>query len=350
MTGLINSLMGMYTLPREKKPSLLIVENYYIPPIILNKKTIPAGGSDNERPKQVYVCVDGKQRLSSVKAFIKGMIPCNDHRGNKWWFCDNETGNRKKKYLPEAVQREFLSKEFTSFEYTGLSPEQEEDLFARVQMGMQLTIAEKMRASTGPWQELARVYVEDFPVICGLLKDRSRAKDFQLTLSCFSQIIEVQNPTAANKVPILKTTHTHLRKLLNNQGAVDDALKSHLASVWNTFQDLINLEPNVFTNAEKTLTGVQTFAPIEMVAVAVLISKYSEARNKKILLEDIKALRNELRDNFIDIRMNAQLWKFIWSFIDTLEQKRPVVKKENTSTTRRAKRPRTDFGGNSPRS
>jgi hypothetical protein len=67
MTGLVNSLM----------------ENFYIPPIILNKKTstAPAG-----RPKEaVNVCVDGKQRLSSVRAFVKGMIPCHDMRGEKWY-------------------------------------------------------------------------------------------------------------------------------------------------------------------------------------------------------------------------------------------------------------------------
>jgi hypothetical protein len=73
-----------------------------------------------------------------------------------------------------------------SFEFKDLSQEQEEDLFARVQMGVQLTLAEKMRASTGPWQELARLFVDDFPIVYSLMKDRARAKDFQLTLSCFS--------------------------------------------------------------------------------------------------------------------------------------------------------------------
>jgi hypothetical protein len=66
MTGLINSLM----------------ENFYIPPIILNKKTITA--SANNPKGAVHVCVDGKQRLSSVRAFVKGMIPAHDHRGIKW--------------------------------------------------------------------------------------------------------------------------------------------------------------------------------------------------------------------------------------------------------------------------
>lgn len=73
MTGLINSLM----------------ENFYIPPIILNKKshTVPA----NRPQDTVLVCVDGKQRLSSVRAFVQGLIPCHDHNDEKWYVPDDET-------------------------------------------------------------------------------------------------------------------------------------------------------------------------------------------------------------------------------------------------------------------
>jgi len=93
--------------------------------------------------------------------------------------------------LAEATRVQFLQKEFVSFEFTDLSPEQEEDLFARVQMGVQLTAAEKMRATTGPWQELAKMFVDDFPTVWSLLKDRTRGREFQYALSCFSQILEV---------------------------------------------------------------------------------------------------------------------------------------------------------------
>jgi hypothetical protein len=206
-----------------------------------------------------------------------------------------------------------------TFQFTELSPAQEEDLFARVQMGVQLSAAEKMRATTGPWQELAKLFVDDFPVIYSLMKDRVRAKDFQLTLACFSQIVEVTHPSASNGVPILKTNHSALPKLLSNKGAVDDALKSHLASVWNTFKELVEQDPDVFTNADKHLRGVQTFAPVEMVAVTVMISMYSRTRNHRLLLGDITALREALREHFVDLRLNASVWKFVWDYIDDLE-------------------------------
>lgn len=85
-----------------------------------------------------------------------------------------------------------------TFEYNHLSPEQEEDLFARVQMGVQLKVVEKLRASTGPWQDLARLFVEDFHTVFTLIKDRARSKDFQVALPCFRQIVECMRPTAAN--------------------------------------------------------------------------------------------------------------------------------------------------------
>jgi hypothetical protein len=221
--------------------------------------------------------------------------------------------------LPDDIKQMFLAKEFVSFEYVDISPEQEEDLFARVQMGVQLSLAERMRASTGPWQELARLYTNDFPAVYSLMKNRARAKDFQLTLSCFSQVLEVMHPTASDGVPVMKTTHNALPKLLSNKAAVDDSIKSHLANVWTTFAELIETDVDTFTNANKYLGGVQTFAPIEMVAVVVIISMYAESRNNRLLLGDIKALRTALRENFVDLRMNTKLWIYIWGWVDKTE-------------------------------
>ncbi|KAF1834561.1 hypothetical protein BDW02DRAFT_568946 [Decorospora gaudefroyi] len=306
MTGLVNSLM----------------ENYYIPPIILNqKKNIGLHGG---QARDTLVCVDGKQRLSSVLAFVKGMIPCHDCRGEKWWFFAEPKAKRKK-ILPDATQKLFLNKDFVAFQFTELTQEQEEDLFARVQMGVTLTAAEKMRAQSGPWQELAKLFVEDFANIYSLMKDRARAKDFQLTLACFSQVVEVMHPTAANGIPQLKTSHSALPKFLSNKGAVDDTIKSHLASIWNTFKELIEQDSNTFINADKHLRGVQTFAPVEMVAVTVMISMYSETRNNQLLLGDIRALRESLRDHFADLRLNPHVWKFIWEFLEDLEAIRGAV-------------------------
>ncbi|EUC42486.1 hypothetical protein COCMIDRAFT_39437 [Bipolaris oryzae ATCC 44560] len=265
MTGLINSLM----------------ENYYIPPIILNKKTDHVSGTKPTRA--TFVCVDGKQRLSST-------------------------------------QKLFLEKDFVTFQFSELTQEQEEDLFARVQMGIQLSAAEKIRAKSEPWQELAKLFVQDFPVIYDLMKDRSRAKDFQITMACFSQIVEVKNSRATNGngIPVFKAAYNAVPKLLDNAEAVNDATKSHLAAVWKTFSELAELDPHTFTNADKHLRGVQTFAPVEMVGVAVLIFMHLEM-GREVLLRDIKIFREMLRESFSDLRLNRQVWKFMWEIIDGLQ-------------------------------
>ncbi|KAK3061918.1 hypothetical protein LTS18_005178 [Coniosporium uncinatum] len=65
MSGLINSLL----------------ENYYVPPILFKRTHITlADGSTRIK----RVCVNGKQRLSSIKAFVNGKISCRDRTGKKW--------------------------------------------------------------------------------------------------------------------------------------------------------------------------------------------------------------------------------------------------------------------------
>ncbi|KAL5418227.1 hypothetical protein PMIN03_001206 [Paraphaeosphaeria minitans] len=288
-----------------------LMENYYIPPIIFNRQ------AQEETGETTLVCVDGKQRLSSVQAFVRGIIPCSDIRGEKWWFKNGHLQGKKKNLLSLAEREEFLNKDFVTFEYVNLEPQQEEDLFARVQMGMPLSVAEKMRATSGPWQDLARHFISDFSVIYSLQKDRMRAKDFQLTLSCFSQIVEIQHPMLSDGTPVHKSSHSHLTKLVGRDNILDDDLKSHLAIVWKTLKGLIELDPNTFTNAGKWLKGVQTFAPVEMIAVTVLISVHIETRNNK-LLEHIRSLRENLRENFSDLKNNSYVWKAIWSFVGNL--------------------------------
>lgn len=96
-------------------------------------------------------------------------------------------------------------------------------------------------------------------------------------------------------------------------------MKAHLASVWNTLKYLVEADPDTFTNGNRYLRGTQTFAPIEMVAVTVLISIHSETRNNKLLLGDIRAMRMAVRQDFADLRLNTTIWRWFWEYIDDLE-------------------------------
>lgn len=244
------------------------------------------------------------------------------------YYCErrDEDGNlakhRGRRILPLNVKREFREKEFVCYEFVDLTPIQEEDLFARVQMGMSLTPAEKLRATNGPWQDFARLFEEDFREVVNL-SDTGRSAGFRHLLTCFSMILEVQHPSKANGKPILKQTPNDLGKLAKNEAALDDATKSHLARVFTTFKELI--EDDLQTFKDNGYRNVKTFAPVEMVAVAVLISMYGDTRNHQLLLGDIRDLRTTLRQNLQDLRLNSITWNVVWEYLERLEQFRGAV-------------------------
>lgn len=111
--------------------------------------------------------MDGKQRLSSVHAFMKGQIPCYDKHGKEWsvvpissgmasiltmpsrYYCDrvdDVTGDaiiqrkyqKKRRVWSDRNRQDFRNKSFVSYEFRDLTRVQEEDLFARVQKGESL--------------------------------------------------------------------------------------------------------------------------------------------------------------------------------------------------------------------
>lgn len=146
----------------EKQVGLIdsLFQGYYIPGLIFNKRMELIFGSIR---KESLVCIDGKQRLTSIKRFTEGIIPCHDRRGVKWYFMQSGDKTVKgRKYLPLAAKAEFWSKPLLSYEYVGMTDDQEHNLFERVQRGNPLTSAEKAQATKGEWQDLARTFQKDY--------------------------------------------------------------------------------------------------------------------------------------------------------------------------------------------
>ena len=59
-----------------------------------------------------------------------------------------------------------MNKTMLAYIIPNLNHSEEEELFSRVQKGMQLSSAEKLRASRGEWQALATRFQNDFPGYC----------------------------------------------------------------------------------------------------------------------------------------------------------------------------------------
>ena len=292
MTGLINS----------------IIENFYVPPLIFN-----ATGA----PHRKLVCVDGKQRLKSIESFVDGMIPCKDSEDNKWFFQEPIPGDKKRRQnmWTEDDKRAFLDKVVTYCEVTGLSRSQEEDLFRRVQLGVSLTLAEKLRAESGPWQDLAILFEHDFHDVLKL-SSTGRGKGFQNLLLTFAQIVETEN-LLPESVSTIQTGKPRIRKFGQNVKALTPSRRCHLVKVFTTFKELIAQDISVFQdNGYKRSKG---FAPVELVAVAVLISKCGENMSNDQLLRTIRDMRGHVRRKCHDLFANTATWKILWSFIQTAQ-------------------------------
>jgi hypothetical protein len=110
---------------------------------------------------------------------------------------------------------------------------------------------------------------------------------------------------------------------MKNIKALDDATKSHLASVFTTFKELVEEDLQTFKN--NGYRTVKTFAPVELIAVAVLISMYGDSRNNALLLGDVRAMRLTLRQTRHDLQMNQGTWDAIWEFLESLESYRGAV-------------------------
>jgi len=303
-----------------------LMENYYIPPVIFNVKS---------SSREILVCVDGKQRLSSIKAFIEGSIPCRDAENRRWYFCrpkSDQDGKKSNKgnVLPRRIKEEFTQKVLVCCEITDLSPTQEEDLFSRVQLGLPLAGAEKMRAKRGPWNDLARLFEQDFEEVLALT-NTERARGFQILLGCFAQILESENHTG-KEPPKFKANCRTLEKFAHDSSTLTQltqARRSHLAKVFTIFKELASKDVQTFR--DNGYKRAKNFTAIEVVAVAVLISRYGEVLGPEELLKQIRAMRHTAREKRVDLFGNSPTWGIFWDFIENVGVERQDILERQAS-------------------
>lgn len=82
---LITSILSMPAIPYCFEAGLILAVGYFIPPIIFNVKEQKVKVEGKETKVYTRVCVDGKQRLTSIWKFMTGQIG----------FFDSNTPQRK---------------------------------------------------------------------------------------------------------------------------------------------------------------------------------------------------------------------------------------------------------------
>jgi len=324
-----------------------IFENYYVPPIIFNVTKVDG------HPQRT--AIDGKQRLTSIMMFLAGKIPCTDSKGAKWYYVHNGEKPAKKNILPESIRNEFRRKELLCIEYKELARAQEEDMFARVQLGMGLSAAEKLDAATGPWRDFAHQIMDKYPHVMELLNgERKKGKFNRIYCSCYQKkgLIEIdyekvlqtfclllEADKSDNGISPWNINFTKLSALQRNTTLLDDPFKARVQQLFTIYGNLATNYPSIFQDNDYKL--VKTFSPIEFLAVAMLLDKYGDDRNLGLFRGDILQMREHVRASLRDLRANTATWKCLMGYVEKLETYRGGLSTVPQSDEPRRKRTRT---------
>lgn len=327
-----------------------VLQGYFIPPIIFNvteqMETLDDG---SETMRHYRICVDGKQRLTSLQKFMEGKVGVTDssHPPKKWFFChpivDGVEKPSNHNILPQKTKEFFEARMFCCYEYQELMPSVEETMFQLVQRGMPLTPAEKMRALSTPWANFAKQYEIDYPAVLSLGK-QSRASGFRQIMTIFCQIMEVMSPSADKKKskegtgwkPNYQATPSNLTKLLMDAPSLNESVKRKFKKVFDKYTELIEscskpdkdsptgfaikadscFAPAPAALRNRGVTHVKTFSPLEVVVTAILLLQHMDDRTNKMLEGDIMEMRVYLRQKNKDLRLNNTCWADAYQYID----------------------------------
>jgi len=267
----------------------------------------------------MWVCVDGKQRLTSIQKFFDGQIPHRDIKTKKnFWYIVPESSKGVRAEIPEDAKQKFAKKQITCMGYRGLPPGAERDIFQRVQMGMSLTGAEKLQAISSPWAEWISALESKHVAVEGGLSevlewDTKRGRDFQniaYMVCCCDSLPDIeQQPTAAK-----------MEKWLSRIDKPAEGFKAEMEDILRSFW-------TIATNSSMS-EGLKKIgsrlAPVEFIFIGVLLY----ILRKKPIQDRAAAighLRRGVRAEHRDIRINGVVCKTMWRLIRELES--------NASTT-----------------
>lgn len=293
--------------PETKQIGLIdsIFRNFYVPPVVFAVQK-------DEDDEDVFICVDGKQRLTSIQKFFDGQIPHRDTKTKKnFWYTTSESSKGQRLEVPDFWKEEFSKKRITCVTYRNLAPGTEREIFQRVQLGMTLTAAEKLQAISSPWAQWigeleARHVTVDGGLSHVLQWDTKRGRDYQNIahmVYCCDGIPKQQLLPTAQKV----------EKWLSRVDEPGQQFKDDIERVLKDFWLIAHRKElnEGFTKIQ------QRVAPVEFLFVGVLLYTLRGAS-----LEDrakaIHILRKSVRSEFKDIRNNSVVGKAMWKHVGDL--------------------------------
>jgi hypothetical protein len=85
---------------------------------------------DSESGDDKRICIDGKQRCSSIMDFMSGKIPfLSPNTGEKFWYLKSPKMGSRGKICPVAMRTKFDMIQIQAVEYDGISDSIQRDIF-----------------------------------------------------------------------------------------------------------------------------------------------------------------------------------------------------------------------------
>ncbi|KIL68045.1 hypothetical protein M378DRAFT_191070 [Amanita muscaria Koide BX008] len=288
--------------PTTKQVKLIdsIYRNFYIPPVVFAVQK-------DEDGEDVRICVDGKQRLTSIQKFFDGQVYRDTRTRQSYWYTISDSVKSLRHEVPKYWKEKFSEKKITCVEYQGLTADQERDIFQRVQLGMSLTAAEKLQAISSPWASwISELEAKHVSVDDGLTSqfewDIKRGRDFQNIahfVYCCDGIPDDRVPSAQK-----------LEKWLSRVDPPGEQFQREIDDVLRELWMIAKEKPlnKGFTAIEKRL------APVEFVFIGVLLYILRN-RSREDRGAAIYHLRTAVRAEFKDIRNNSLVSRAMWGYI-----------------------------------
>ncbi|PLW40719.1 hypothetical protein PCASD_09323 [Puccinia coronata f. sp. avenae] len=327
----------VWTKPSQSALIDSILKNKWVPTLLFSER--PASVDRfGKKCKARWVCMDGKQRLTSIRLFMDGVIPWYRKPKEPLYFKQSTPPQPSRKLLTEDQQEIFLTRGLTAAMYSKLTELQERDIFRLVQEGKPLTAGEKMHASSGLWSvyvsELTAHYMDrsgDKPNGWrGRIANLKRGADFR-TMAEMVMAIRDRMYNASNTVRYCDAKKVHKELDTLHDTPVPEELQNRVKYLLDCFMDLSMLAPpkTPYTIEMRTpdalfypiQKGRRTMiAPIEMVWIPHIIAVHSKGLSKGKLLEMIEMYKLAIRKHYPnEVKSNSTITKWSVDWIENFD-------------------------------
>ncbi|KAN0137499.1 hypothetical protein V8E53_004550 [Lactarius tabidus] len=191
-----------------------------------------------------------------------------DRRDTKRKFWYKQKAGKLGQQLPPKYKRMFSNKQIVCIEFMEFTEDDEHEIFRRVQLGIVLNHAEKMKAEAPTRQSLIHKFVHELSVALRSLGfDDRRDAAFRWIAQSLQTILD-------SRSIIKRTTATTAQQATWSKDTepLDPAWKKRVQHSYKLLIDTLSAYPDCF----KVSRGPTTIAPIDLVMMVLLVFEFHE--------------------------------------------------------------------------